>query len=200
MLKKERENVSRYKSGWLQSHKERVCFGGPDFLKDALPTASSHVLHSPSAHTHPSLSCPWAWWSISLMCSPFTHKSNTFLSWSHRWAYSQVLGDLEIHSTLEGSILCSSDAEPGPGLPRALHLWGLCLDNFSDFEQGAHLACRFGHSHHPHRFCFSCLQLFKLFSWVGKLLDFPSGRFPDAGLRYWNILSGIPALVPAKFH
>lgn len=136
---------------------------------------------------------------------PFSHVF-TFHSWKQHLpdlvspvGLTAVLGDLEVCSTLEGSSLCGSHAEPGPGLPHVLHLWGLCLDSFSDFEQGAHLACRFGHSR-PLQIVFLLLETLQTLLMSGEVLDLLSGRFPDAGLMYWNILSCIPFCMPAKFH
>lgn len=64
---------------------------------------------------------------------------------------SQVLGDLEVYSArgfYPVRLWCWTRARSATCAATT----GLCQDNFSDFEQGARLACRFGYSRHLHRF------------------------------------------------
>lgn len=82
--------------------------------------------------------------------------------------------------------------------PRVLRVWSLYLHNFSDLERGTHLARSSGHFCHLRGFFFPLLLETLL---LGTAAPWPRvWRFPNAGLRFWNILRCLPALVPVKSH
>lgn len=88
--------------------------------------------------------------------------------------------------------------------PEAVTTYATCMGsllyNFSNLEQDTHLAWSFGHFHHITVVAASSLSSLRTLLLGREAAWPPVWRFPNAGLRFWNILRYIPALVPVKRH
>ena len=134
----------------------------------------------------------------------FSHLRAALLTCSRRGSDHQVLGNLESipYAHMEGPLLSRVMLNEGWVCPQTVAtracVWSLSLHNFSDLERGTHLARSSGHFCHLRGFFFPLLLETLL---LGRAAPWPPvWRFPNAGLRFWNILRCLPALVPVKSH